>query len=504
MREFVMNKLLILATAATLTACTSVDTEVSLDSPQDNATVDVSEHPKTNEWYSQGQAAVAQRANIPLNTNKAKNVILFIADGMGISTITAARIYDGQSRGETGEENSLSFESFPSLALVKTYNTDAQVPDSAGTASAMNTGVKTAIGVISQAADQQNECYGPSKDFPKTIAEIAEAKGLATGIVSTASITHATPAAVYAHSPTRDWEADANIPADKRALGCQDIAQQLVQFSTGDGIDVALGGGKRYFYPNDDGGKRKDGRDLVDEWQQKYTDGAFVTNAEELSKATKTNDKLFGLFSSKHMAFEADRSATQEPSLTEMTSSAIDVLSRNKDGYFLMVESGRVDHAHHATNAYRALTDAQEFSRAVQAAVETVNLDETLILVTADHSHVFTIAGYPERGNPILGFVAWSDGGSREYTNAADGKPYTTLGYHNGPNATTDGRKEVTEEEVLSDNYLQETAIEMSSETHSGEDVALFAVGPWSHLVNGVIEQNEIFHIIDHAMGLTK
>jgi alkaline phosphatase len=187
-----------------------------------------------------------------------------------------------------------------------------------------------------------------------------------------------------------------------------------------------------------------------------------------------------------------------------MTASAIDVLSRNKDGYFLMVESGRVDHAHHATNAYRALTDAQEFSRAVQAAVETVNLDETLILVTADHSHVFTIAGYPERGNPILGFVAWSDGGSREYTNAADGKPYTTLGYHNGPNATTDGRKEVTEGEVLNDNYLQETAIEMSSETHSGEDVALFAVGPWSHLVNGVIEQNEIFHIIDHAMGLTK
>ena len=501
-----MNKLLILATAATLTACTSVDSQVAVNSLQNSANaVAVSQQAEVNQWYSQGQAAVAQRANIPLNTNKAKNVILFIADGMGISTITATRIYDGQSRGETGEENSLSFEIFPNLALVKTYNTDAQVPDSAGTASAMNTGVKTGIGVISQAADQDNDCYGPSIDFPKTIAEIAEAKGLATGVVSTASITHATPAAVYAHSPTRDWEADANVPADKRALGCQDIAQQLIQFSTGDGIDVALGGGKRYFYTiDDDGGKREDGRDLVEEWQQKYTDGAFVTNAEELSQATKTNDKLLGLFSSKHMAFEADRSATQEPSLTEMTSSAIDVLSRNKDGYFLMVESGRVDHAHHATNAYRALTDAQEFSRAVQAAVETVNLDETLILVTADHSHVFTIAGYPERGNPILGFVARSDGGSREYTNAADGKPYTTLGYHNGPNATTDGRKEVTEGEVLNDNYLQETAIEMSSETHSGEDVALFAVGPWSHLVNGVIEQNEIFHIIDHAMGLTK
>jgi alkaline phosphatase len=338
-----MNKLLILATAATLTACTSVDSQVAVNSLQNSANA-VSQQAEVNQWYSQGQAAVAQRANIPLNTNKAKNVILFIADGMGISTITATRIYDGQSRGETGEENSLSFEIFPNLALVKTYNTDAQVPDSAGTASAMNTGVKTGIGVISQAADQDNDCYGPSIDFPKTIAEIAEAKGLATGVVSTASITHATPAAVYAHSPTRDWEADANVPADKRALGCQDIAQQLIQFSTGDGIDVALGGGKRYFYTiDDDGGKREDGRDLVEEWQQKYTDGAFVTNAEELSQATKTNNKLLGLFSSKHMAFEADRSATQEPSLTEMTASAIDVLSRNKDGYFLMVESGRVD-----------------------------------------------------------------------------------------------------------------------------------------------------------------
>lgn len=493
-----MNKLLALTAVVTLAACSSVDTKVSNTSVSDTQDTDV------NEWYSQGQNAVAQRVNMPINTNKAKNVILFIADGMGISTITAARIYDGQSRGESGEENSLSFEGFPNLALVKTYNTDAQVPDSAGTASAMYTGVKTGIGVISQAADQSDTCYGPTKNFPKTIAEIAEAKGLATGVVSTASITHATPAAVYAHSPSRNWEADSNIPADHIAAGCQDIAQQLIQFPIGDGIDVALGGGKRYFYPKGDGGKRDDGRSLVSEWQQKHTDGAVVTNADELSKSAKSSDKIIGLFSSKHMSFEADRSVTQEPSLTEMTSAAIEVLSRNNKGYFLMVESGRVDHAHHATNAYRALTDAQEFSRAVQQAVDTVDLNETLILVTADHSHVFTIAGYPDRGNPILGFVARSETGSREYTHAADGKPYTTLGYHNGPNATATERKAVSEEEALSDNYLQETAIKMGSETHGGEDVALFAAGPWSHLVNGVVEQNEIFHIIDHAMGLTK
>jgi alkaline phosphatase len=258
-----VNKLLALTGVVTLAGCSSVDTQVPKVSIIDTQKTEV------NEWYSQGQNAVAQRLATRINTNKAKNVILFIADGMGISTITATRIYDGQSRGESGEENSLSFESFPNLALVKTYNTNAQVPDSAGTASAMTTGVKTGIGVISQTAEQDNECYGPTKDFPKTIAELAEIKGLATGVVSTASITHATPAAVYAHSPSRDWEADAYIPADKRALGCQDIAQQLVQFSAGDGLDVALGGGKRYFYSNDEGGKREDGQNLVDQWQQK-------------------------------------------------------------------------------------------------------------------------------------------------------------------------------------------------------------------------------------------
>jgi alkaline phosphatase len=95
-----MNKLLILATAATLAACTSVDSQVAVNSLQNSANaVAVSQQAEVNQWYSQGQAAVAQRANIPLNTNKAKNVILFIADGMGISTITATRIYDGQSRG---------------------------------------------------------------------------------------------------------------------------------------------------------------------------------------------------------------------------------------------------------------------------------------------------------------------------------------------------------------------------------------------------------------------
>ena len=455
------------------------------------------------QWYQQGARAVVERSQQKLNTNRAKNVILFVADGMGISTITAARIFDGQSRGENGEENSLSFERFPHVAMVKTYNTNAQVPDSAGTASAMTTGIKTGIGVIAQTDSQAATCYGVTKDFPKTIIEYAEEEGMSTGVVSTAEITHATPAAAYAHAPTRKWQADSDIPKKLRKQGCQDIAQQLVNFSIGDGVDVILGGGKDHFVPKTSGGDRLDGN-LITQWQQRFDEGVVVNNAQELAKLSAKQSPVLGLFSSDHMAFEADRSETKEPSLTEMTDAAIKALSTNEKGYFLMVESGRVDHAHHATNAYRALGDAQEFSRAVAKAIELVDLDDTLILVTADHSHVFTMAGYPDRGNPILGFVARSDEGSRDFTLAKDNEPYTTLGYANGPNVAGSKRKMPAEGEAKSPNYLQQSTVEMSSETHGGEDVALFAAGPWAHLANGVVEQHEIFHIIDYAMGLTK
>ena len=125
------------------------------------------------------------------------------------------------------------------------------------------------------------------------------------------------------------------------------------------------------------------------------------------------------------MQYETDREKDKggEPSLAEMTAKAIDMLSQNNDGYVLMVEAGRIDHAHHAGNAYRALEDTVALSDAVKAALAKVNQEETLVIVTADHSHVFTIAGYPKRNNPILGIAGEGD----------DKKPYTTLGYMNGP-----------------------------------------------------------------------
>ena len=461
-----------------------------------------------NIWWQAGQKALQERLEIKLRNQQAKNIILFIGDGMGPSTVTAARIFDGQSRGQSGEENILSFERFPYTGLVKTYNVDSQVPDSAGTASAMNTGVKTLISAINTWHNKPFDCYGASTDFPEPLAQGAESRGMATGIVTTARVTHATPAAVYAHTPNRDWEDDSTIDAQSKVLGCHDIARQLIEYQYGDGIDVILGGGQNNFLPISKGGRRTDGRDLIMEWQnnpKKEQQKSYVNSASLFhSLDPNTPQPVLGLFTDSHMAYEQDRDPSREPSLAEMTKFAITKLSKNKKGYFLMVEGARIDHAHHQVNAHRALKDTQAFANAIQLAVDEVNLDETLILVTADHSHVFTIAGYPIRGNPITGLVRQLDDTRQpknEFQLAADGKPYTTLGYQSGSNQRLPNSSSITQEQATDPNYNQQSSIPIESETHSGEDVAIYAIGPRAHLVNGVMEQNVIFHIMTYALG---
>lgn len=452
------------------------------------------------QWRNLAQAELAERINRPLNTGRARNVIVFIADGMSLGTITATRIYDGQSRGLAGEEHYLPFERWGNTATIKTYSDNGQVPDSAATASAIHTGVKTHNGAISVYARQTLETCAPDAELPPTVLELAEARGLSTGIVSSARLTHATPATAYAHVPDRGWEVDGNLPAEAIEAGCRDIARQLIEFDHGDGIEVALGGGLAAFVPQAAGGQRTDGRDLTAEWAA--NGGRFVSERAGLM-AADADAPLLGLFSPSHLPYEIDRQA-DEPSLTELTEIAIERLSRDEDGFYLLVEAGRVDHAHHGTNAARALADAQEFAQAIERASEMVDLSETLILVTADHGHVFSIAGYPRRGNPILGLVHpaapdLSDDPTPPST-AQDGRPYTTLGYYTGPHQRPETGS-LSEAEVTDPDYRQESAVPMGSETHSGEDVIAFATGPQAHLVAGVMEQHTLFHIIAYAYG---
>lgn len=424
----------------------------------------------------------------------AKNVIIFIGDGMGVSTITAARIFDGQSKGMTGEENRLAFDNFDNLALVKTYNTNAQVPDSAGTATAIFSGYKTNIGAINVKPDPDvrkmvfSSCV--RKNAPPTILDRAKQAGLSIGLISTARITHATPAAVYGHSVSRNWEMENEIDPRAAKFGCKSLADQLLKNTP----DITLGGGTEKFTEQQ-----------LQKWQEK--DGhTYVTDAQSFRAAPK-DQTLLGLFTPSHMSYEADRDNTLEPSLAEMTSSTIDALKARGTGYFIMIEAGRVDHAHHDTNAFRAMRDMQALNEAVQTAIDKTG-DDTLIMVTADHSHVFTISGYPARGNPILGLVRLPDPEngrpSADYAKDLDGQPYTTLGYANGPEVRREGSAALTDNVVQAEDYQQQATVRLESETHAGEDVPLYATGPGAWRVRGVIEQNEISGIIDAALGINR
>jgi alkaline phosphatase len=492
------------------------------------------------QWYADGRRAVEAAKRLRAQTGRAKNVILFVGDGMGISTVTAARILEGQLRGESGEENSLSFERLPYVALSKTYSANQQTSDSAPTMTAIITGVKTDDGLISVDQDvvRGDHTTVRGNELP-TFLELAERAGLSTGVVSTATVTHATPASCYAHSPDRNWESDANMPAAARQAGFPDIARQLVEFTHGDGLEVALGGGRAKFLPRtaadpeDEGrtGEREDGRNLVEEWLRRRprSRSVYAWNKRQFDDADpRTTDRLLGLFERSYMEYEHDRPKDKggEPSLAEMTSKAIDILAKNRKGFFLMVEGGRIDHAHHDGDAYRALTDTIALSDAVRVALGKTDPRETLVVVTADHSHVFTMAGYPTRGNDILGKVVGNDERGepeREYAKDALGLPYTTLGYGNGrgytgatksqpegpkrhPHAAEGytgirkGRPDLSGVNTSDPDYLQEATVPLGAETHGGEDVAIYAKGPGAHLFHGVQEQNVIFHVMVEAL----
>lgn len=483
----------------------------------------------SDDWYRAGSIAANQRGT---GREPARNIILFVGDGMSLTTVAAARILEGQRRGQAGEENRLSFEEFGYTALSRTYNTDSQTPDSAGSMTAMIAGAKTRIGMLSvgQAA-ARGDCLASQSHWLASALELAEVAGLATGVVTNTRLTHATPAATFAHAPDRDWESDSDLSASASTKGCHDIARQFVEFDLGNGIEVAMGGGRRNFLPagaNDpeyaqQTGTRLDGRNLLNEWQQRYPDGSYVWNLAQLQKLDLgRTHRLLGLFEPDHMKYEHDRATdpSGEPSLAEMTASAIAVLKHNPRGFFLVVEGGRIDHAHHAGNAFRALDETIALSDAVRVAVAATSPSDTLVMVTADHSHSLNFVGYSRRGNPILGKVVGASGeeSSGRLASDASGLPYTTLSYANGPGhaGATDqqpegpkrfphfvsgaqqasGRPNLREVDTESADYLQESMIPLGSETHGGDDVGIWARGPGASAVRGSLEQNVIFHLL--------
>ena len=496
-----------------------------------------------NSWYEAAAKQIQQQRSIANSIQNqeaaAKNIILFIGDGMNLTTITASRILEGQQRGMLGEENNLSFDRFPFSGLAKTYAVDSQVADSANTMTAIISGVKTNMGIVGIDENaSRGDCSSQNGNEVISVLDLAEISGMSTGIVTTTRVTHATPAAAYAKSPDRSWEDPSKMPQEAIKQGCEDIASQLTEYQSNinrrykgansDGIEVVMGGGSRHFLPEKSAnvesqgstsGQRADGRNLIAEWRRQYPNGVYMDSRADFDSLDFNKaERVFGLFNKTHLRFDANRKSKtiKEPSLSEMTEKALQVLSKNSKGFFLLVEAGRIDHAHHAGNAYNALSDTIALSQAVQVALDKTSEKDTLIIVTADHGHVFTMAGYPKRGNPILGKVV-SNGNTKPQL-ASDNLPYTTLGYANGlghrhlgssTNADNGynhvgvvGRANLTEVDTTQPGFFQESLVPLQSETHSGEDVPIYALGPGAHLISGSNEQTIIFHAINHAGGL--
>jgi alkaline phosphatase len=446
---------------------------------------------------------------------EAKNVIFFLGDGMGPVTTTAARLWKYK------EEGTLNMHTLPYTARVKTYSLDAQTTDSAPSMAAYMTGVKTRNEVLGM--DGATTPKAPSKDLTTNVSnavnncpatgngnasanllELAIAKGKATGTVTTARLTHATPGATYAHVCHRDTE--------------YEIARQAVPGGAGfnaalvNGVDVMMGGVSYYWRPFDATATprgRPDARDLVAEMQAKgYT---FVNDLASMDAApVAAGTKLLGLYdfalSQGHMSYDADRDATKEPSLAQMTTKAIDVLAKNPNGFFLMVEAGRIDHALHGTNAYRAITDTVAFDDAIKAAIDKVKtfdptLANTLIVVTADHDHTIAFNGYGKRGTDVLGLnINYASGQPSKDVNGVN---YTTLVFGNGA-VRQDVRANLDATVVAGKDYLQEVAIRRGSagsETHGGGDVMLFAEGAGAKTFKGTIDNTKVFGLVKAAAG---
>ncbi|XP_038872727.1 alkaline phosphatase-like [Salvelinus namaycush] len=441
-----------------------------------------------------------------LNQNTAKNLILFLGDGMGIPTVTAARILKGQLSGQSGEETQLEMDKFPFVALSKTYNTNAQVADSAGTATAYLCGVKANEGTVGvSAAAVRSQCNTTQGNEVTSILKWAKEAGKSVGIVTTTRVNHATPSAAYAHCVDRDWFSDGEMPAEAVQAGCKDIARQL--FENIPNIDVIMGGGRKYMFPKNQSdveypgdkkhfGTRKDGRNLVEEWtnRMKNKKAQYVWNKRELLSVNPNNvDYILGLFEPGDLPYNLERNTETDPSLTEMVELAIKILRKNPRGFYLLVEGGRIDHGHHEGKAKQALHEAVEMDRAIGRAGLITSIYDTMTVVTADHSHMFNFGGYTPRGNTIFGLAPMlSD---------VDQKPFTAILYGNGPGfKVINGlRENVSTLDYQGNNYQAQSAVPLRMETHGGEDVAVFAKGPMAHLLHGVHEQNYIPHVMAYA-----
>jgi alkaline phosphatase len=429
-----------------------------------------------------------------VSSGKAKNVILLIGDGMGPSQFGAAWLYSNRVLGKDLRMAEAMNEG--RTAYLVNDTADAIVTESAAAAGQIATGQRMTARALSMAAD--------GKTPVKTVMEMVKVKGLGTGLVTTSGITDATPAAFAAHVAHRSDE--------------MSVAEQELTF----GVDVLMGGRKQFFLPEVSAGKRKDGRNLLDE--ARAAGYAVVGDAEELKAAQ--GGKILGLFNMGNMAYEIDRATTMEPSLAEMTAKTLAVLSRNPKGFFIMVEGGRIDHAAHRNDAPGTIRDTLAFDEAVGVALEFARKNpDTLMIVTADHETAgMALIGNSKDSKEYVGIdLAAIRQAKASFEVIADelGKNPTpqkiqqVVKEYLGIEITEDEAKTVANDTIrkldpanYSYPYLHSLAFVLrpylrvgwGSQTHTASPLYAFGVGPGSERIRGLLHNTQLFEIMKTAM----
>lgn len=463
-------------------------------------------------------------------TRKAKNVILFIGDGLSLSHRVAARILSkGIKEGRSGGK--LAIDDMPHMALVGTAGTDSIITDSANSASAYTTGHKSATNALGVYADRTANPF----DDPRveTMTSLVKRKlGLAVGIVTNTEIEDATPASMVAHT--------------RRRAAYDEIVAQMFAAKP----DVILGGGAANFLPQAaETSKRRDDADYIAKFKE--AGYPFVKTAGELKATADKADttKLLGLFTPGNMDGVLDRKFLkgggvkkypEQPDLTEQVQAALDVLSRNDKGFVLMVESGMIDKYAHLLDMDRAVYDVIMLDNAVKLAKEWAARrgDDTLILVVSDHSHpnslvgtvnddmttetnlplrerigVYDKAGFPNYPAPDAeGYPSRVDVSRRLAIMSAslpdhyetlrpklDG-PFEPTQKGEAPNTFTANEKYKNAPGAML--RLGNLPAMMNASVHSGEDVILTATGPGSERVKGQMDNTEVFRVMVDALGL--
>ncbi|MFD2630157.1 alkaline phosphatase [Oceanobacillus kapialis] len=403
-----------------------------------------------------------------------ENVIYMIPDGFNADYAKNYRLYKGE---DAVWDKHLK-------GMYSTYSANSNITDSAAAGTAMATGVKTNNGMISQ---------NPDGEELETILEASQDEDMSTGLVATSTITHATPAAFASHVESRNNQTE--------------IASQMIANE----VDVMLGGGKNNFVPESMGGNQEEDNVLEEAEDKGYE---LVETREELMNqndiALNKGDKLLGLFADDALADEMSREKDVQPSLEEMTESALEVLKQDKDGFFLMVEGSQIDWAGHDNDAGWAMKEVEAFEQAVKAALEFAEEDgETLVVIGGDHETggmTTGVNGGPASASPEALKNVTATGAkmaselNEDRSNAMDVlKTYTDFDW----SYMEVKQVQDAEDPALTINHLisKRANIGWTSTNHTAVDVPLYVYGPGANDFTGFHDNTDLPKMIAESLG---